>query len=181
MNRFRKNCEGHHASQQQRHGIRREEGKVWKENKRVFPDGMCRASWMNQRGNIKDWPWRFCMVLKRELCFKTLDFISSFSSELFLITIWATTWENWIFAYAKTKMQISFVVTAKLISVFVFATRIVQSLFFLNPKFQVSSHSMWLPSLVCVGPVWKPRRPVFSERGSFYVVNDTFWVCFFKT
>ena len=30
-------------------------------------------------------------------------------------------------------------VTAKLISAFVFATRIVQSLFFLNPKFQVSS------------------------------------------
>ena len=30
-------------------------------------------------------------------------------------------------------------VTAKLISAFVFATRIVQSLYFLNPKFQVSS------------------------------------------
>ena len=44
------------------------------------------------------------------------------------------------FLYAKTKTQISFAVTAKLISVFVFATRIVQSLFFLNPKFQASSH-----------------------------------------
>ena len=43
-------------------------------------------------------------------------------------------------AYAKTKTQISFAVTAKLISAFVFATRIVQSLFFLNPKFQASSH-----------------------------------------
>ena len=32
------------------------------------------------------------------------------------------------FAYAKTKMQISFTVTAKLISAFVFAIRIVQSL-----------------------------------------------------
>ena len=40
------------------------------------------------------------------------------------------------FAYAKTKTQISFAVTAKLISAFVFATRIVQSLYFLNPKFQ---------------------------------------------
>ena len=30
--------------------------------------------------------------------------------------------------------QISFAVTAKLISVFVFVTRIVQSVFFLNPK-----------------------------------------------
>ena len=36
----------------------------------------------------------------------------------------------------KTKTQISFAVTAKLISAFVFATRIVQSLYFLNPKFK---------------------------------------------
>ena len=42
------------------------------------------------------------------------------------------------FSYAKTKTQISFAVTAKLISAFVFATRIVQSLFFLNLKFQAS-------------------------------------------
>ena len=44
------------------------------------------------------------------------------------------------FAYAKTKTQISFAVTAKLISAFFLATQIVQSLFFLNPKFQASSH-----------------------------------------
>ena len=44
------------------------------------------------------------------------------------------------FAYAKTKTQIRFAVTAKLISAFVFATRILQSLFFLNTKFQASSH-----------------------------------------
>ena len=42
------------------------------------------------------------------------------------------------FAYAKTKAQISFAVTAKLISAFVFATWI-KFLFFLNPKFQVCS------------------------------------------
>ena len=41
---------------------------------------------------------------------------------------------------AKTKTQISFAVTAKLISAFVFAIRIVQSLYYLNPKFQASSH-----------------------------------------
>ena len=52
---------------------------------------------------------------------------------------WAASWENRIFAYAKTKVQISFAVTAKLISAFVFATRIVQFLFFLNPKFQAAS------------------------------------------
>ena len=67
------------------------------------------------------------------------------------------------FAYAKTKTQISFAVTAKLISAFVSATRIVQSLYFLNPKFQASSHLLWFYSQVCVGPGRKPRRPVFSE------------------
>ena len=56
--------------------------------------------------------------------------------------------------------------SAKLISAFVFATRIVQSLYFLNPKFQASSHFLWLYRPVCVGPGRKPRRPVFSERGS---------------
>ena len=40
--------------------------------------------------------------------------------------------------FAKTKPQISFAVTAKLISAFVFATWIVQSLYYLNPKFQAS-------------------------------------------
>ena len=79
--------------------------------------------------------------------------------------------DNRLFAYAKTKTQISLAVTAKLISAFVFATLIEQSLFFLNPKFQASSHLLWLHSPVCVGPGRKPLRPVFSERGSnhFYV------------
>ena len=63
---------------------------------------------------------------------------------------------------AKTKTQISFVVTAKLISVFVFATRTVRSLDFLNPKFQASSHLLWLYSPVCIRPGRKPQRPVFS-------------------
>ena len=62
---------------------------------------------------------------------------------------WATSWENQCFAYAK-KTQISFAVTAKLISAFVFATWIVQCLYFLNTKFQASSHLQWLYSLVCV-------------------------------
>ena len=43
-----------------------------------------------------------------------------------------------------------------------------QSLYFLNPKFQASSHLLWLYSLVCVGPGRKPLRPVFSQRGSNY-------------
>ena len=71
------------------------------------------------------------------------------------------------FVYANTKTQISFAVTAKLFSAFVFATRIVQSLYFLNPKFQASSHLLWLYSPLCVGPGRKPRRPVFSQRGLY--------------
>ena len=42
--------------------------------------------------------------------------------------------------------------TPKLISALVFATWIVQYLFFLNTKFQASSHLQWLYSLVCVRP-----------------------------
>ena len=76
------------------------------------------------------------------------------------------------FAYAKTKTQISCAVTAQVISAFVFAIRLVQSLYSLNPKFQTSSHLLWLCSPVCVGPGRKPRKPVFSQRGSFNLQND---------
>ena len=81
-------------------------------------------------------------------------------------------YENQLFAYAKTKTQISFAVTAKLISAFVFAIRIVQFLYYLNPKFQASSHLLWPHSLVCVGPGRKPRRPVFSERGTYELGHE---------
>ena len=47
-------------------------------------------------------------------------------------------------------MQISCAVTAQLISIFDFATRIVQFLFFLNPKFQASSLLLCLYRSVCV-------------------------------
>ena len=51
--------------------------------------------------------------------------------------------------YAKQKAQISSAVTAQLISTFVFATKIVQSLFFLNLKFQASSYlSVFVSDLV---------------------------------
>ena len=48
--------------------------------------------------------------------------------------------------YVKTKMQISFAVTAKLISAFAFTIRIVQFLFFLNLRFLASSHVLCLYS-----------------------------------
>ena len=59
--------------------------------------------------------------------------------------------------------------SAKLISafVFVFATWIVQSLYFRHTKFPASSHLVWFYSSVCVGRGRTPRRPVFSQRGSF--------------
>ena len=63
---------------------------------------------------------------------------------------WAASWENQQSAYAKTKTQISFAVTAKLISAFVFAIWIVQYLYFLNTKFQslafCSSCTAWFVS-----------------------------------
>ena len=71
----------------------------------------------------------------------------------------------------KPKTQISFAVTAKLISAFVFATRIVQSLYFLYTNFQASSHLVWLYRPVCVGPGQKTRRPVFSQRNSNGIVG----------
>ena len=54
-------------------------------------------------------------------------------------------------------MVSNYVVTAKLISAFVFATRIVQFLFYLNPKFQASSSFLRLYRPVCVGPGRKPH------------------------
>ena len=61
-------------------------------------------------------------------------------------------------------MQISFAVTAKLISAFVFATRIVQFLFFLNLKFPASSHLLCLYSSVCVRSDRKPKLLVLLMR-----------------
>ena len=55
----------------------------------------------------------------------------------------------------------------KLIRAFVFPTLTVHSLFYLNLKFQAPSHLLWLYSPVCVEPGRKPRRPVFSQRGSY--------------
>ena len=65
--------------------------------------------------------------------------------------------------------QISCVLTPQLISAFVFATQIVQSLFFLNRKFQASSYLLWLHSPVCVGP---GQNPVFSRRASYFSCRE---------
>ena len=62
--------------------------------------------------------------------------------------------------------------TAKLISAFVFATRIVHFLFFLNPKFNASSHLLCLYSPVCVGPVRKPHY-WFSHEAAHVLPDST--------
>ena len=59
--------------------------------------------------------------------------------------------------YAKTKTQISFTVTANLISAFGFATLIALFLYFLNPKFPAYGHLLCLCSSVCVRHVRKPH------------------------
>ena len=63
----------------------------------------------------------------------------------------------------------------KLFSAFVFATSIVQCLYFLNPKVQASCYLMWWYSPVCAGPGRKPRRQFFSRRGSYYF-RSNLWV-----
>ena len=45
-----------------------------------------------------------------------------------------------------------------------------ESVYFLNPKFLLPSHHLWLHSLVCVGPGRKPRGPVLSQRGSCFLL-----------
>ena len=65
-------------------------------------------------------------------------------------------------AYAKTKVQISFAMTAKLIRAFVFTTRKVQSLFFYTLKFQSSSSLLWL---------YSRKLLVFSCTGSFILLT----------
>ena len=64
---------------------------------------------------------------------------------------------NRLFAFAKTKTQISFAVIAKLISAFVFATWIVQSLYFLKSEILSLRHLLWVYSPVYVRPGWKPK------------------------
>ena len=71
----------------------------------------------------------------------------------------------------QRRRSASFAVTAKLISAFVFATRIVHFIFFLNPKFPVSSHLLCLYSSVCVRPVRKPHCWFFHEAAHLVRTN----------
>ena len=85
--------------------------------------------------------------------------------------IWAATWENRIFAYAKNKDADQLRGNREADQRLFFATRIVQSLYFLNPKFLVPSYLQWLPSPVWVGPGRNSRRPVFWRCGSYHCLE----------
>ena len=73
-----------------------------------------------------------------------------------------------IITYARTKVQISCAVTVQLISTFVFTTQIVQSLYFLNPKFHASSHLVWLYSSFVSDLVGNPVHR-FSRDKAHYI------------
>ena len=76
-------------------------------------------------------------LLQIYLCFESIGFIC----EVFPILTNEPRHEKTnILHKQKQKAQISFAVTVKLISAFVFATWIVQFLYFPNPKFPASSH-----------------------------------------
>ena len=80
------------------------------------------------------------------------------------------------FCICEKKTQISFAVTAKLISAFVFAIRIVQCLYYLNPKFQASSHLLRLYSPVCVGPGRTPKTGFPTTRLILYNLFDNEYI-----
>ena len=67
-------------------------------------------------------------------------------------------------------------VTVRLISIFVFTICIVQSLYFLNPKFKAPSLLLLLYRHVCVEPGQKPKPLIFSCKGSisFLTCVETF-------
>ena len=56
--------------------------------------------------------------------------------------------------------------------------RIVQSLYFLNSKFQASSHLLWLYSLVCVDLVGNPEDRFFHNKAHLSSVFVAEWSAF---
>ena len=61
----------------------------------------------------------------------------------------------------------------KAVTAFVFATRIVQFLFYLNPKFQASGSFLCLYRLLCVGPVRKPHCWFSHEAAPMYLFTKS--------
>ena len=73
-----------------------------------------------------------------------------------------------LFAYMKTKVQINCTLTAADQHLcFRYTDSTIHIL--RDPKFQVSSHLLWLHSPVCVGPGQNPAKTGFLLRGSFII------------
>ena len=62
---------------------------------------------------------------------------------------WAASWENRLFGICKNKDADQLCRNHSTDQCLIFATQIVQSLFFLNPKFQASCHPLKLYSQLC--------------------------------
>ena len=88
---------------------------------------------------------------------KREEYINKILTLMSKINIYEICHEKNNILHKRKQAQISFAVIGKLISTFVLATRIVQLLYFLNPKFPASYHLTCLYSSVCVGPVQKPH------------------------
>ena len=76
------------------------------------------------------------------------------------------------FLYMGKQRCRSAVVTAQLISAFVFATSIVQSLYFLNLKSQASSHLLWVYSPICVRPGRKPEDRFSHDAAHIFPLSS---------
>ena len=81
-----------------------------------------------------------------------------------------------IICIRKPKAQISFAVIPKPISAFVFSTRKLQFIFFLNTKHPASSHLLCLYCTVCVEPVGKPHC-WFSQDTVHTLVSANWNMC----
>ena len=96
-----------------------------------------------------------------------LQLTSAFGGHLGHVTC-----ENQQSAKAKTKVQISFAVTAKLISAFVFATRMVQFFYFLNANSQPLTIFCDYCQ-VCVGPVQNPNCSFSHAQAQLLICGCT--------
>ena len=76
------------------------------------------------------------------------------------------------FYICENKGEISFAVTGKLISAFVFAAQTVQFFYFLNPKFPASIHLQCLYISVYVKPVRKPHCWFFMTRLKYISIQN---------
>ena len=75
------------------------------------------------------------------------------------------------FGICENKYADQLAVIAQLISAFVFATRIAQSLYFLNPKFQASNHLLRMYSPVYVGH----PEDRFSHDAALIISAHNYW------